>query len=76
MKELGLVSNYTVTQFKLHKFLCNASPRKNELQREFRQVQLLNVIVSNLTYVCVGEKWKEEAYHKERTGRSVADWWL
>lgn len=30
MKELCLVSNYTVTQFKLHKSSCNESPVKNE----------------------------------------------
>ena len=33
MNELGLVSNYTVAQFKPHKSSCNEAPVKNELQR-------------------------------------------
>ena len=36
MKDLGLVSNYTVAQFKPHKSTCNEAPVKNELQRRIR----------------------------------------
>ena len=57
MKELGLVSNYTVAQFKPHKSSCNEAPVKNELQRQFNQNEQLAVIVSDLTYVRVGKKW-------------------
>ena len=35
MKEQGLVSTYTVAQFKVHKDTCNESPVTNELNREF-----------------------------------------
>jgi putative transposase len=57
MKQLGLVSNYTVAQFKPHKQTCNEAPVKNELQREFNQEKQLAVIVSDLTYVRVLNKW-------------------
>lgn len=57
MKEQGLVSNYTVAQFKPHKSSCNEAPVKNELQRPFKQDEQLAVIVSDLTYVRVGNKW-------------------
>ena len=57
MNELGLVSNYTVAQFKPHKSSCNEAPVKNELKRHFKQDEQLAVIVSDLTYVRVGKKW-------------------
>lgn len=57
MNEMGLVSNYTVAQFKPHKSSCNEAPVKNELKREFKQDKQLAVIVSDLTYVRVGKKW-------------------
>ena len=57
MNEMGLVSNYTVAQFKPHKSSCNEAPVKNELQRQFKQEEQLAVIVSDLTYVRVGKKW-------------------
>lgn len=57
MNKLGLVSNYTVAQFKPHKSACNEAPIKNELQRHFTQEEPLAVIVSDLTYVRVGTKW-------------------
>jgi len=57
MNELGLVSNYTVAQFKPHKSSCNEAPVKNELQSQFKQDKKLAVIVSDLTYVRVGKKW-------------------
>ncbi|MGA3603276.1 IS3 family transposase [Lysinibacillus agricola] len=57
MKVLGLVSNYTVAQYKPHKFTCNEASVKNELQRQFEQEEPLAVIVSDLTYVRVGRKW-------------------
>ncbi|MEL3959757.1 IS3 family transposase [Lysinibacillus endophyticus] len=57
MNELGLVSTYTVAQFKPHKSSCNEALVKNELQRQFKQDEPLAVIVSDLTYVRVGKKW-------------------
>ena len=35
MQEQGLVSTYTVAQFRPHTKLCNESEQKNELNREF-----------------------------------------
>lgn len=57
MNELGLVSKYTIAQFKPTKSSCNESEQANELNREFHQNQQLKVVVSDLTYVRVGQKW-------------------
>jgi putative transposase len=57
MKEQGLVSAYTVAQYKPHSSKCNESDRKNELNREFDQEEELAVVVSDLTYVRVNQKW-------------------
>src|SRR5699024_12671100 len=58
MKELKLVSTYTVAQYKPYKSsTCNEALIKNELQRQFEQDKPLAVVVSDLTYVRVGTKW-------------------
>lgn len=57
MKQLGLVSNYTVAQYKPYKQTCNEAPIKNELHRQFKQEEQLAVVVSDLTYVRVDKKW-------------------
>ena len=57
MKKLGLVSKYTVAQFKPHKQKCNEDPIKNELNREFNGQAPYAVVVSDLTYVRVNYKW-------------------
>jgi transposase InsO family protein len=57
MKEQGLVSVYTVAQFKPHSSGTNESEQKNELNREFTQDEALSVVVSDLTYVRVGKRW-------------------
>lgn len=57
MKEQGLVSSYTVAQFKPHSNECNESNAKNELNREFNQEEELTAVVSDLTYVRVNQKW-------------------
>lgn len=51
MKEQGLVSKYTVAQFKPSKTTVNESEVGNVLNREFNQDKELKVIVSDLTYV-------------------------
>src|SRR5690625_3738822 len=53
MKENGLVSKYTVAQFKPHVETCNESAVQNELDRNFAQGEELAVVVSDLTYVRV-----------------------
>ncbi|AGK52369.1 transposase (06) [Bacillus sp. 1NLA3E] len=57
MQEQGLVSAYTVAQFKPHTMSCNESKQKNELNREFNQEEEMTAIVSDLTYVRVNQKW-------------------
>src|SRR5213080_1379506 len=57
MNEQGLVSSYTVAQFKPHAKSCNESAQANELDREFKQDEQLSAIVSDLTYVRVDKKW-------------------
>jgi len=57
MKEQGLVSKYTIAQYKPSKSTCNESNVANVLNREFKQDEALKVVVSDLTYVRVGQKW-------------------
>lgn len=57
MKENGLVSVYTVAQYKPHKTTCNESKIKNELNREFQRETPLEAVVSDLTYVRVAGRW-------------------
>lgn len=53
----GLVSNYTVKQFKVNKATCNEDKVENKLKREFNREEKLDVVVSDLTYVNVKGKW-------------------
>lgn len=57
MKRLGLISKYTVAQFKPHRDKCNEAPIKNELNRQFNDQPAYGVVVSDLTYVRVNYKW-------------------
>lgn len=57
MKKYGLVSNYTVKQYKVHKPKCNEEKIENVVDREFNREESLEVVVSDLTYVNVKGKW-------------------
>lgn len=57
MKLHGLVSNYTIKQFKIHKSNSNEEKLPNILNREFDRKERLDVVVSDLTYVNVAGKW-------------------
>lgn len=57
MKRYSLVSNYTVKQFKVHNSKCNEENISNIVKRSFNNRNLLEVVVSDLTYVNVGGKW-------------------
>lgn len=57
MKKEGLVSSYTVAQFKPHVEKCNESKVENVVKREFSSQPQYNVVVSDLTYVRVGMSW-------------------
>ncbi|GEK35349.1 integrase [Kurthia sibirica] len=78
MRALGLVSNYTVAQFKPNKSCSNEALVKNELQREFIQEKELAVVVSDLTYVRVNGKWHYvclfvDLFNREIIGHSVGE---
>lgn len=57
MNESGLVSSYTVAQFKVHKTAVNNDKIDNKVKREFSNRDQLDVVVSDLTYVRVNGKW-------------------
>ncbi len=57
MKQEGLVSNYTIAQFKPHIAKCNEDKIENIVDRNFDEQPPLNVIVSDLTDVRVGNRW-------------------
>ena len=57
MKKYGLVSNYTVKQYKIHRAKCNEEKIENIVNREFDKKENLEVVVSDLTYVNVKGKW-------------------
>lgn len=76
MNKQGLVSKYTVAQFKPHKTLVNESEVGNKLNRAFNQDEALKVIVSDLTYVRVKQKWHYicvliDLYNREIIGYSA-----
>lgn len=57
MKKYNLISNYTIKQFKVHKTGCNNDKIENVVNREFNNRDNLEVVVSDLTYVRVKDKW-------------------
>lgn len=57
MRKYGLVSNYTVKQYKVYKSKCNEEKTGNIVNREFDRKETLEVVVSDLTYVNVKGKW-------------------
>lgn len=76
MKEQGLVSNYTVAQFKPFKSKVNEDPVKNELARQFDNQKELAVVVSDLTYVRMDERWNYvclfvDLFNREIIGHSA-----
>jgi len=76
MKKYGLVSTYTVKQYKVHKSDVNKSNIGNDLDRNFNNDVLNDVIVSDLTYVNVGGSWHYlclliDIFNREIIGYSV-----
>lgn len=57
MKKYGLVSNYTIKQFKVHKSPFNNDKMENIVKRGFKDRERLHVVVSDLTYINVAGKW-------------------
>jgi len=78
MKKNGLVSVYTVAQFKPHKQKCNEDPIGNKLDRAFNPTRPLAVVVSDLTYVRVNKRWNYicllvDLFNREIIGSSVGE---
>lgn len=57
MKRLNLVSVYQKATFKPHSRGKNEAPIPNHLDRQFKQERPLQVLVTDLTYVRVGNRW-------------------
>ncbi len=57
MSEQGLVSKYTLAHYKAQPSTVNESAVGNTLNRAFTQTEPLKVVVSDLTYVRVHQKW-------------------
>ncbi len=57
MAENGLVSSYTVAKYKPHSSTSNEDKVSNVVDRKFDDRDLLEVVVSDLTYVRVNGKW-------------------
>lgn len=72
MQEQGLVSAYTVAQFKPHVKSCNESEQKNELNRKFDQEEEMSAIVSDLTYVKVNQNWHYVCVFVDLFNREIA----
>lgn len=73
MQENGLVSSYTVKQYKTHHSTCNNDNTENRLNRNFNQEEKMKVVVSDLTYVNADGKWNYmclilELYNREIVG--------
>lgn len=76
MKEQGLVSTYTLAQYKPHQTTCNESFTANVLNREFKQTERQRFVVSDLTYVKVQNKWNYvcillDLFNREIIGHST-----
>lgn len=76
MKRLGLVSVYTVATFRPCKTEYNESAAKNELARCFHGQKPYAVVVGDLTYVRVNDKWNYvcvliDLYNREIIGFSA-----
>ncbi|MCC2356548.1 IS3 family transposase [Bacillus paranthracis] len=76
MQNQGLVSNYTIAQFRPQRVSCNEEKISNELDRQFNQKEELAVVVSDLTYVRVNKKWNYvcllvDLFNREIIGHSA-----
>lgn len=76
MKANQLVSKYTHKKYRSKASDCNHSPIKNELNREFKAGQNKTVLVTDLTYVKVKQRWHYlcvivDIKNREIVGRSV-----
>lgn len=76
MKRLNLVSVYQKATFKPHSNGKNEAPIPNHLDRQFKQERPLQALVTDLTYVRVGNRWAYvcliiDLYNREIIGLSL-----
>ncbi|HEO7463978.1 TPA: IS3-like element ISSag2 family transposase [Streptococcus agalactiae] len=76
MKRLNLVSVYQKATFKPHSRGNNEAPIPNHLDRQFKQERPLQALVTDLTYVRVGNRWAYvcliiDLYNREIIGLSL-----
>jgi len=71
MKEQGLVSKYTIAQYKPQKTKTNNDNVANILDRNFDNQQKSAVVVSDLTYVRVGQKWSYVCFLVDLFNREI-----
>ncbi|RKD27167.1 transposase [Caminicella sporogenes] len=57
MQKYGLVSNYTVKQYKVYPSKCNEEKADNIVNRQFNTDKILEIVISDLTYINVNGKW-------------------
>ena len=57
MNKYGLVSKYTVKQYKVYRSKCNEDNTKNIIAQDFQSRDHLEAVVSDLTYINVNGKW-------------------
>lgn len=77
MAENGLVLTYTLANYKPHKSACNEQAISNVVERNFDERELLEFMVSDLTFVRVPGKWNYvclilDLHNREIIGYSVA----
>ncbi len=74
MRKHNLASNYTKKRYKPAQNGCNESSIPNLLSRKFRQSTPLAAVVSDLTYVRVGEKWCYICLITDLWNREIIGW--
>ena len=75
MRSNGLVSAYTIKKYRPHKYKINNEVQPNLLERHFDEKNPYEVVVSDLTYVRVGNAWNYicillDLYNREIVGYS------
>lgn len=71
MKKYSLVSNYTLRQRNKHKNDVNNDETANILARNFENRTKYEVVVSDLTYVKIGGKWRYICLLLDLCGRKI-----
>lgn len=71
MHSAGLVSKYTQSSYKVHSSACNESAIPNLLDREFAPGSGESVLVTDLTYVKVRERWHYICMLVDLTNRQI-----